>query len=136
MQSAKILRLPAVLAVYSKSRSSFYGDIGCGLAPRPVALGARSVGWPAHEVDALVRARIRGATEVELRNLVVALTRQRTAEGMAAAVEQEPPPAPQGESRNSRGGSIPSCLSAAEHDISGKPRRRREPASVSGGDAA
>lgn len=134
MQSAKILRLPAVLAAYGKSRSSFYGDIGCGLAPRPVALGARSVGWPAHEVDALLRARIRGATEIELRDLVLALTRQRTAEGTAAAVE--PPPTPEGESRNSRRRSTPSCLSAAEHEIPGKPRRRREPGSVSAGSAA
>ena len=132
MQSAKILRLPAVLAAYGKSRSSFYGDIGCGLAPRPIALGARSVGWPAHEVDALLRARIRGATEIELRDLVLALTRQRAAEGITAAVEQEPPPTLLGERRSERKGSTPSCLSATEHDISGKPPRRREPAALSG----
>lgn len=122
MESARLLRLPAVLAAYGKSRSSFYTDVSCGLAPRPVALGARSVGWPAHEVDALLRARIRGATEIELRDLVSTLTRQRVAEGAAAAVEI--PPTPHGESADAARGLTPSSPSPAGHAISDKPRRR------------
>lgn len=72
-----ILRLPAVLKERGKSRSSHYNDIQQGLFTRPVPIGARAVGWPAHEVSALNAARIAGKTDEEIRALVAKLEAAR-----------------------------------------------------------
>ena len=45
--------------------------------PKPVAIGARAVGWPANEVDAVVAARISGKSESEIRALVKTLEAAR-----------------------------------------------------------
>jgi prophage regulatory protein len=70
---ARILRLPQVLDRYGKTRSPTYSDISAGTFPRPVKLGARAAGWPEHEVDAVIGARIAGATDDVLRKLVAKL---------------------------------------------------------------
>lgn len=72
-----ILRLPAVLRERGRSRSSHYSDIKQRLFTRPIAIGIRSVGWPAHEVAALNAARIAGKNEDEIRKLVVNLEAAR-----------------------------------------------------------
>ena len=69
----KIQRLKEVLSVRGRSRSAHYQDISLGLFPRPVAIGARSVGWPEHEVQAINQARIAGVSEEEIRRLVTEL---------------------------------------------------------------
>lgn len=74
---ARILRQPAVLDRYGKSRSPFYCDIATGLFTRPVRLGARAVGWPESEVEAIVRARIRGDDDRAIRRLVQQLHEAR-----------------------------------------------------------
>lgn len=43
----------------------------------PVLLGARSVGWPEHEIDAILLARIAGKTDAEIRELVAKLDAAR-----------------------------------------------------------
>ena len=48
-----------------------------GLFPRPIKLGEKSSAWPASECNAVLAARIRGATEDEIRALVVELTAAR-----------------------------------------------------------
>lgn len=73
----RILRLPAVLDQSGNSRSTCYQQIADGLWTRPVAIGARSVGWPDTEVSALIRARVAGKTESEIRELVAKLEAQR-----------------------------------------------------------
>jgi prophage regulatory protein len=55
---AQILRLPQVKARTGLSRSSVYLKVSRGEFPRPVALGARSVGWVADEIDAWLAERI------------------------------------------------------------------------------
>jgi prophage regulatory protein len=65
-----ILRLPAVLADTGLSRSTIYLRIAQGAFTRPVSLGARAVGWPAHEVTAINAARIAGKSETQMRELV------------------------------------------------------------------
>jgi prophage regulatory protein len=65
-----ILRLPAVLADTGLSRSTIYLRIAQGVFTRPVSLGARAVGWPAHEVAAINAARIAGKSEAQMRELV------------------------------------------------------------------
>ncbi|HEY3488120.1 MAG TPA: AlpA family phage regulatory protein [Gammaproteobacteria bacterium] len=68
-----ILRLPDVLRERGKSRSAHYLDIKQGLFTRPVPIGLRAVGWPAHEVAALNAARIAGKPVDEIRALVTQL---------------------------------------------------------------
>ena len=70
-----------VQAVTGLSRSSIYLRVTQGLLPTPVALGARAVGWPQAEIEAVNRARIAGHDDAALRALVLALVAQRTAGG-------------------------------------------------------
>ena len=74
-----ILRLPAVLRERGRSRSAHYLDIQQRLFTRPVAIGLRAVGWPAHEVEVLNAARIAGKSEDEIRVLVLKLEAARRA---------------------------------------------------------
>jgi prophage regulatory protein len=74
-----ILRLPAVKSTTGLSRSTIYLRIAQGVFTHPVSLGARAVGWPAHEVVALNAARIAGKPDSELRELVAKLEAARTA---------------------------------------------------------
>ena len=53
-----ILRLPAVRARVSMSRSTIYERVREGTFPPPVNLGKRAVGWLASEVDAWLAAQI------------------------------------------------------------------------------
>lgn len=75
--ATNILRLPTVLRKRGRSRSAHYLDIQQGLFPRPVSIGARAVGWPEDEVDAINAARIAGKTDAEIRALVAALEAAR-----------------------------------------------------------
>jgi prophage regulatory protein len=61
------------------SRSTLYARIEAGLWPKPVSLGARAVGWPDAEVQAVLRARIAGCTDDEVRALVATLYGARRA---------------------------------------------------------
>lgn len=74
-----IVRLPAVIHASQLSRSTVYLRIQQGLYTSPIKLGARSVGWPQHEVDALNAARIAGQDDDEIRELVKKLTAARKA---------------------------------------------------------
>ena len=65
IKSTTIRRLRPVLSERGRSRSSHYNDIQQGLFTRPVRLGARSVGWPLHEVEILNAARIANKTDDE-----------------------------------------------------------------------
>jgi prophage regulatory protein len=82
---ARILRQPAVLDRYGKTRSPFYCDVAQGLFTRGVRLGARAVGWPEHEVEAIVQARIRGDDEKTIRRLVQQLHEARASVTAEAA---------------------------------------------------
>lgn len=74
-----ILRLPSVMARCGYSRSTIYLRMTQGLWPKQVSLGARSVGWPEYEVDALNAARIAAKTDNDIRLLVTKLEAQRVA---------------------------------------------------------
>ena len=52
----KILRLPQVEEATGESRSTIYKRISEGEFPKPVKLGAKSVGWPEDEVAAYIDA--------------------------------------------------------------------------------
>jgi len=72
-----ILRIPAVKSESGLSRSTIYLRIAQGLWTKPVSLGARAVGWPADEVEAINAARIAGKTDEEVRALVSKLEASR-----------------------------------------------------------
>ena len=70
---ARILRLPQVIDRYGKTRSPVYSDMAAGLFPRPIKLGARAAGWPEHDVEQVIAARIGGASDDMIRKLVAKL---------------------------------------------------------------
>lgn len=72
-----ILRIPAVKSETGLSRSTIYQRIAEGLWTKPVKLGARAVGWPSDEVEAINAARIAGKTNEEVRGLVAKLEAAR-----------------------------------------------------------
>lgn len=65
-----ILRRKQVEAESGYSRSTIYLRISQGLWVKQVSLGAKAVGWPAGEVEALNRARIAGKSDNDIRALV------------------------------------------------------------------
>ena len=69
----KIYRRATVRAVTGTPNSTMHDQILKGLFPKNIALGRRSVGWPSHEIDALIKARVAGKSEDEIRALVKAL---------------------------------------------------------------
>ncbi len=74
----RILRCPKVLDKTGYTRAPLYDKVTKGLFTRPIKLGgARSSGWPEHEVDAIIAAHIRGATDSEIKKLVERLHEQR-----------------------------------------------------------
>ena len=74
-----ILRRKQVEAATGYGRSMIYLRMAQGLFIQRVSLGAHSVGWPAHEVDAINAARIAGKSDDEIRALVQRLHSARTA---------------------------------------------------------
>lgn len=83
----QLLRAPRVLTARGVGRSTHYKDVADGLFTRPVAIGPRAKAWPDFEVDALVRARIAGKSDDEIRRLVKSLEakRMQAADETAAA---------------------------------------------------
>lgn len=80
MNTAKLLRLPDVLALTASTRSTHYLRIKQRLMTPPVKLGERCAAWPVSEVEAINAARIAGKTTDEIRELVVRLVEARTAQ--------------------------------------------------------
>ena len=74
---SKLIRLNDVLGNRGRSRSAHYLDIQQGVFTKPVKVGKRAVAWPAEEVAALISAQIAGATDEEIRQLVVDLEAAR-----------------------------------------------------------
>ena len=73
-----ILRLPAVKAEMGhRSHASIYNAIRAGLFTNPVPIGQRAVGWPDNEVQAINAARIAGASDEQIRELVKQLHAKR-----------------------------------------------------------
>ena len=64
------LRLPTILNRYELRRSTLYHYIALGLWVRPVSLGPRVVAWPTHEVESIIEARMRGASDAGIKEIV------------------------------------------------------------------
>lgn len=75
----EIWRIQVVKAATGyRSTASIYNNINAGLWTKPVRTGQRSVGWPSDEVVAVNKARVAGATDEQLRQLVIRLHAKRT----------------------------------------------------------
>lgn len=85
-----ILRRKQVQVLTGYSRSTIYLRISQGLFVRPVSLGARAVGFPAGDVEALNAARIAGRSDAQIRSLVAKL---EAARANAESVANTPPTA-------------------------------------------
>jgi prophage regulatory protein len=81
------LRLSKTLSKNGKSKSAHYLEIQEGLCTKGVLIGARSVAWPEHEIDALNAARIAGMAEDEIRVLVCELEAKRKTFARKAGAE-------------------------------------------------
>lgn len=53
-----MLRRRQVEARTGLSRSTIYAGVNAGTFPKPIQLGAQSVGWLASEIDAWLRERV------------------------------------------------------------------------------
>jgi predicted DNA-binding transcriptional regulator AlpA len=70
----RILRCATTLDKTGYTRSPLYDNVSKGLFTKPIKIGGgRAAGWPEHEVDQIVAARIAGASEDEIKNLVLRL---------------------------------------------------------------
>ena len=58
---ARLLRLPAVMAITALSKSTIYADIKTGHFPRPIAISRRCVAWSAPDIEAWIAGRIAAA---------------------------------------------------------------------------
>ena len=76
-QSLRIERKPAVLNRTGMSHATLYRRISEGLFPPGICLGNRSVGWLAHEVDAMLIAFASGKTTEQLQTVVKTLIEKR-----------------------------------------------------------
>jgi prophage regulatory protein len=70
MESIKILRLPAALERLGMGETSYRTAMADGLVPKLITLGVRAVGIPEHELNQVIRARIAGLPDAEIRKLV------------------------------------------------------------------
>ena len=86
----KILRLPEVKQAFGhRSDASPYNDIRDGLLTAGIAIGQRAKGWPDYEIEAIISARIAGASDDQIRALVKSLHGKRIelAQAMGIPVE-------------------------------------------------
>lgn len=79
LPSNLILRRKQVEAATGYSKSTIYLRIAEGLFIKPVSIGARAVGFPAGEVEAINAARIAGRPDDDIRKLVSKLQAARGA---------------------------------------------------------
>ena len=77
MESIKILRLPAALERLGMGETSYRTAMADGLLPKLITLGARAVGIPEHELNQVIRARIAGLPDADIRKLVERIHAER-----------------------------------------------------------
>jgi prophage regulatory protein len=72
-----LLRMRQVQALTGDSRSAAFEKRKAGLLPDPISIGARAKAYPEHEILAINSARIAGATDDQIRDLVKRLHTDR-----------------------------------------------------------
>jgi prophage regulatory protein len=77
MTPQRLIRFASVQETVGLSRSTIYVRIAEGMSPPAIPIGPRSVAWRESEISALNAARIRGASDDEIRVLVIELVAAR-----------------------------------------------------------
>ncbi len=72
-----IIRRKLVESRTGYSRSTIYLKISEGLLPSTIKMGANSVGWLEHEINAIIAARVAGKSDDEIKVLVSELEAAR-----------------------------------------------------------
>ncbi len=72
-----LIKLSSVLDRTVQSKSAVYDRVKQETFPPPIKLGARASAWVQSEVDAWIKAKIVGATDDELKELVRSLVADR-----------------------------------------------------------
>ena len=87
-----LARLPETLRRTGHGRSTHFKKVQDGLFTRPVRISAKRSGWPLHEVETLVAARIAGLNDEQIRALVQELhdTRGNLSSALASNLYVEP----------------------------------------------
>ena len=75
--SLRILRKPQAMEALGLPLSTFNLRVKQRLVTAPVSLGSRSVGWPSTDIDALVQAICKGASNSQITALVHTLELER-----------------------------------------------------------
>jgi prophage regulatory protein len=73
----KFLRIKSVCELLDLPYQTFVDQVNNGLFTKQVKLGLRVAVWPAHEIEAVMRARYAGKSEEQIKKLVQALHDQR-----------------------------------------------------------
>jgi len=74
----KINRITEVLGNTGFGKTTLYKRIDDGLFPPSISLTGRIVGWPEHEVDAVLSGIISGKSNQEIKELVKELVQLRS----------------------------------------------------------
>jgi prophage regulatory protein len=77
MEPEIMLREAEVLVHLGTSHGPLWKACKEGLIPKPVKMGERATRWPASEIQAVIRARLAGRSQEEIRGLVAELERKR-----------------------------------------------------------
>ncbi len=70
-------RLPGVCATTGLGRATIYDFVQRGLLPPALRIGSKLAFWPVDEIDRVMAARIRGASDAEIRELVAEIVAAR-----------------------------------------------------------
>ncbi len=73
-----LMRTAAARAVMGDVESAFYAKVAGGLITKPIKINSRTTALPVREVEAINAARIRGASEDEIKALVSRLHADRS----------------------------------------------------------
>ena len=82
MSKLNYLTLPEVLQRKGGGKSTLYLEIKEGRFPKPLKLGLRRIGWPEHEIDAVMLFFLRGENQTELKAFIRKLESNRAHEGV------------------------------------------------------
>ena len=77
MSKLIFITLSEVLRRKGGGKSTLYAEIKKGYFPKPIKLGLRRIGWPEHEVDAVMQFFLRGETQNELKAFIKKLETNR-----------------------------------------------------------
>ena len=82
--SDRLLRLGDVGAIFGLKKSALHARVAAGLLPAPIRLGTRTARYLSSEIESIMIAIVRGASDDELKALVKRLVAARS-QGAAAA---------------------------------------------------